>query len=106
MYGLIALILFLAGVANALALYAYTCRRELRVAETDLNNALFREKTFEQVREDFARRPVQAMIPANAIDILAQAVTHSVIQYLAQSMNGPMEVPIFPRNPEKEPPIK
>lgn len=83
-------------LANTLALFLFEALRSLAAKKTELAQSQFREKTFEQFRDDFAKRPVQAVIPHDAIDILGRAI----IQYLAQSMGGPMEVPIFPRDPQ------
>jgi hypothetical protein len=87
-------------LANTLALFLFEALRSLAAKKTELAQSQFREKTFEQFRDDFAKRPVQAVIPRDAIDILGRAIIQDIIQYLAQSMGGPMEVPIFPRDPQ------
>lgn len=84
-------------VANVLGLLLYESRRELRIAKNQLQDYEFQEMERERLEEEFKMRPVQAMVPRDAIEILGQAIIH----YLSHQLNQPMEVPIFPREPKE-----
>jgi len=80
---------------------------ETSEAQEDLSKALDaasradeRSEETKKLIEDLKARPVQVMIPHDAINIM----TNAILQNLSQSLNAPMEVPIFPREkPPQEP---
>lgn len=85
--------------ANALALLLYESRRELRIVKDHIQDYEFQEMERERLQDEFNRRPVQAIISRDAVEILGQAILH----YLSHQMNGTTEiqVPIFPPKDSK-----
>lgn len=93
------ILFFLILAANVLAFFLYESRRELNTAKNELISAKFRERVMKEAQDSVEKRPMQVMIPRDAVEILGQ----NILQYLGTALNGPLEVPIFSREPEKEP---
>lgn len=106
MYFEVSVIITLSVISAVLGLLLLQTRKmllsETETATKALESALRADERAaeqEKLLHEFMEKPVQAFIPQGSIELMTKAL----VQSLAQTLNAPMEIPIFPREkpPEK-----